>query len=318
MTEPAGLREDAIEWLRARTHDGDIPLTREDIADYQFNGHAVRLISTQQGILKPRGFVGALSFRTSYTPPGKKRPYEDEAGTDGLIRYAWREDGYGHHENVGLRRAMELQLPMIWFVGIGGRPRRFKGDTRPPLYQVVAPVYVVAEEVEHQRFLLATTDDIALLPQGGESPPEEMLRRYLLRQSKVRLHQPVFRSSVLAAYENHCAVCNLGHPRLLDAAHIVADGDERGIASVVNGIALCKIHHAAFDGRFMGIRPDTIVEIRRDLLEEIDGPMLRHGLQDLHGKPLMKLPPVKSQRPRRDLLEIAYQRFQSATVDDVA
>lgn len=139
-----------------------------------------------------------------------------------------------------------------------------------------------------------------------------------MRQAKVRLHQPVFRSSVLAAYENHCAVCNLGHPRLLDAAHIVADSESKGIASVVNGLALCKIHHAAFDGFFMGISPDHVVEIRKDLLDEVDGPMLRHGLQDLHGKRLMKVPPVKNQRPRRDLLEIAYDRFRSATIDDVA
>lgn len=32
----------------------------------------------------------------------------------------------------------------------------------------------------------------------------------------------------------------------IDAAHIVEDGHELGIAAVRNGLALCKIHHAAF------------------------------------------------------------------------
>jgi hypothetical protein len=56
----------------------------------------------------------------------------------------------------------------------------------------------------------------------------------VLRETRQRLHQPVFRSTVLRAYERRCAVCSLAHSELLDAAHIVADSDERGEASVRN------------------------------------------------------------------------------------
>ncbi|MDV7177731.1 hypothetical protein R4064_08810 [Micrococcus yunnanensis] len=83
-------------------------------------------------------------------------------------------------------------------------------------------------------------------------------------------------------------------------------------------MALCKIHHAAFDRRFLGIRPDYTVQIRQDLLDEVDGPMLRHGLQDLHGQPLMMVPKLRANRPDRDKLVWAYDRFQAATVADVA
>lgn len=120
------------------------------------------------------------------------------------------------------------------------------------------------------------------------------------------------------AYENHCAVCNLAHPELLDAAHIVDDSHELGTPTIGNGMALCKIHHAAFDRRFLGIRPDYTVQIRQDLLDEVDGPMLRHGLQDLHGQPLMMVPKLRANRPDRDKLVWAYDRFQAATVADVA
>ena len=123
---------------------------------------------------------------------------------------------------------------------------------------------------------------------------------------------------VLSAYENRCTVCMLAHPSLLDAAHIVPDNDERGVASVVNGLAMCKIHHAAFDRYFLGIRPDYVVEIRHDLLEEIDGPMLKHGLQELHGNSLMTVPKSRRQRPERDLLEHKYEQFRNATMNDVA
>ncbi|MCR8675450.1 HNH endonuclease [Micrococcus sp. HG099] len=313
MAEPEGLRHAAIAWLEQRTFDRQISLTRDEIADFEWNGQPFRLIPSQQGIWKPRGFEATLSIVTTYRSPGQKRPYADEVGADGLIRYKWRGDDPQHPENVGLRQAMQLRQPIIWFIGIGGKP---------PEYQVVAPVYLVREEPDLQQFVMAplAEEDFAVeeLDEGFAVPA---LKRYLMRETKVRLHQPVFRSTVLMAYEDHCAVCNLAHPELLDAAHIVDDSHELGTPTVGNGMALCKIHHAAFDRRFLGIRPTPdvpVVEIRQDLLEEVDGPMLRHGLQDLHGKPLMMLPRVKANRPDRDKLMWAYDRFQSATIVNVA
>jgi putative restriction endonuclease len=104
-------------------------------------------------------------------------------------------------------------------------------------------------------------------------------------------------------------VCALGHSELLDAAHIVPDSDEAGIASVRNGLAMCKIHQAAYDRLILGVRPDLVVQIRADLLKEIDGPMLRHGLVERHGQSLMSVPRIKSERPDPELLELTYQRF---------
>jgi putative restriction endonuclease len=92
----------------------------------------------------------------------------------------------------------------------------------------------------------------------------------------------------------------------------VPDSHEAGIASVRNGLALCKIHHAAYDSSVLGIRPDLVVEIRADLLDEIDGPMLEHGLKGRHGQRLMALPKVRAERPDVDLLEERYARFRAA------
>ena len=36
----------------------------------------------------------------------------------------------------------------------------------------------------------------------------------------------------------------------------------------------------------IGVNPDYRVEVRVDVLEEIDGPMLEHGLQGFHGSRL--------------------------------
>ena len=80
------------------------------------------------------------------------------------------------------------------------------------------------------------------------SPVEEAFRRYLVAETKLRLHQPVFASQVMLAYETRCAVCALGHRELLDAAHIIPDRDPRGAPVVPNGLALSKIHHHAASG----------------------------------------------------------------------
>jgi putative restriction endonuclease len=81
---------------------------------------------------------------------------------------------------------------------------------------------------------------------------------------------------------------------------------------VPNGLALCKIHHAAFDGNILGIRPDLVVELRRDILEEEDGPMLRHGLQELHGRALLVVPRARELKPDPARLEARYQVFRQA------
>ena len=60
-----------------------------------------------------------------------------------------------------------------------------------------------------------------------------------------------------------------------DAAHILPDGHPRGEPVVPNGLALCKLHHAAFDGHVLGVRPNLAVELRLDILREPDGPMRR-------------------------------------------
>jgi putative restriction endonuclease len=194
---------------------------------------------------------------------------------------------------------MRREVPLIWLYGLA-----------PSRFQAIFPVYLVAEEPELDQFVLALTEEQRQVPVG--SPVEDTLRRYLMAQTRRRLHQPVFASQVMAAYDTHCAVCNLAHRSLLDAAHIVPDTRPRGEPVVTNGLALCKIHHAAYDANVLGIRPDYVVQIHRRLLEEIDGPMLRHGLQEHHGRSLMAVPTRRGDRPDPERLADRFEEFRVA------
>ena len=68
----------------------------------------------------------------------------------------------------------------------------------------------------------------------------------------------------------------------------------------------------AHDRNILGIRPDYRVEIREQILLEVDGPMLRHGLQELHGGRLMALPSRRQDQPDPDRLEERYVEFRNA------
>lgn len=291
------VRAAALEWLSSVTLDGTIPVSRAQLRDdFRIAGDRFPLVDAGRGIRRPRGWSAALSILTATPEGAPSRPYDDSEGADGLHRYKLRRDQGGAAENEGLRRAMLEQVPLMWFYGI-----------RPGLFHAIFPVYLIAEEPEHDQFVMALTEEQRQVRPG--SKVEAALRQYLLTLTRQRLHQPVFASQVMVAYDTRCAVCSLNHRELLDAAHITPDSDPRGNAIVSNGLALCKLHHAAYDRNILGIRPDYTVEIHHRLLDEIDGPMLRHGLQDHHGRPLLQIPARRSDRPDTDRLMQRYENF---------
>ncbi len=295
------VRAAALQWLGEVTFDGTVPVTRDRLSnDFSVGGQRFPLVDAGRGIRRPAGWSTALSILTA-VPKGSRGPvYDDAEGPDGYHRYELRRDARGAAENQGLRVAMARQVPLVWFKGLA-----------PSVYQAIFPVYLMAEEDELSQFVMAVTEEQRRL-WPTESRFEETLRRYLLTTTRRRLHQPVFAYQVMQAYGTRCAVCSLGHRELLDAAHITPDADEGGAAVVPNGLALCKIHHAAYDRHILGIRPDYTVEIHHRLLEEIDGPMLRHGLQEHHDRPLMTIPRARAERPDPDRLRQRYSLFRGA------
>ena len=121
------------------------------------------------------------------------------------------------------------------------------------------------------------------------------------------MHQARFRGVVLPAYSDRCAVCRLKEMRLLDAAHIVGDLEERGEAVVANGISLCSIHHRAFDQDLVGVSPDYQIRVSARLLEDEDGPML-DLLKGFHGQSIHS-PRNAAHRPDRERLAERFERF---------
>jgi putative restriction endonuclease len=299
------FREAAFAWLRARMLTTPV-FTRDDLRAFEFRGVSAPLVHPQTGIWRPRGIETAVSIITTFSDSPSRQPYADGTGEDGLLRYKWQGDDGDSHDNVWLRQAMEAGLPLIWLLGVGRAPGRNAVVFHPQF-----PVFVVAEEPVEQQFVVALDLEQSELNSVPGRPIGEFERRYNEGIARSRLHQPMFRSAVLHAYESRCAICRLPFPVLLDAAHIKSDADG-GPAHPSNGLALCKIHHGAFDASVLGIDPDYVIHIGRETLDTFDGPTLQHALKDMHHHRLAQLPDSSSDQPNRDFLAERFAKFQSS------
>lgn len=268
---------------------------------FDFGGRRVPLVGPQ-GIFKPAILPEMpLSITTAPVVPGRPRPYDDDRREDGFIVYRYRGVDPNHRDNVGLRLAMDRQAPLVYFSGIA------VGWHFP-----IFPAYVVGEDRRELAFLVQADEQVELSLDTTTLTDASGRRKYVTRLVQRRLHQEEFRMRVIRAYRTTCAVCRLhDHPELLDAAHILPDGHPLGAPVLPNGLSLCKLHHAAFDSHVIGIRPDCVVEVRRDVLSETDGPMLRHGLQGMDRRRLV-LPMRAEQRPDPTYLEERYELFRKA------
>ncbi|MGH4018732.1 MAG: HNH endonuclease [Pseudonocardiaceae bacterium] len=287
--EDEQLRAAVFGWLDDKVALTGNLLSRRELLDARVAGRPLGLIDAGRGIRNPAGFAASLSV---VSVPDS--PYEDVDDGSGLVRYAFRTGDPTTGDNRKLLEAVRLGVPLVYFVRV-----------QPGVYSAIYPVYAVEADTDGGGVLLDLTgagDEVEPL-----GVPASEQRRYAASVARRRLHQVMFRSRVLVAYETSCAVCRLHEPVLLEASHIV--GDAAGGEPVVqNGLSLCTIHHRAFDRNLLGVSPDHQVRIHPRILSQADGPMLRHGLQEMHGWSL-QLPRRRADRPDRERLAQRFDRF---------
>lgn len=287
----------ALMHVLASEYAGNPTLTREWLSRLDFGWGPERIIDASKGIWNPKSYAATLTIVSD--PDGE---YDDGDHDGSLYRYSYEKRPSGQNPRGGsnskLREAMNLRLPIVML-------RKVTGGHFVP----IMPVYVVKEEPEHRRFLLALDESLRFLPDPSDMTEEQRL--YAERVVRQRLHQPEFRARVLTAYQERCAVCVLKKVPLLDAAHITADSADDGLPVVTNGLTLCKIHHAAYDENILGISPDYVVHINDDVLAEVDGPMLNYGLQKMNQRELW-VPGRGRDQPDRERLATRFDAFKNA------
>jgi putative restriction endonuclease len=292
-----GLRVVAVQRVRelALAYNDLIPLDRLR-EGFFFEGERVSFGSFQKGIhrsSRQRG-AAALTLTTSL-----RDPYGDEYDPGGAFRYAYRAGSIDQADNRALRAAFEMQVPVVYFRAMA--PGQYFGH---------APMFVTEDDPSARSVVLQPGLPVMDMGRRGlVSEPE--VRAYATRELRVRLHQQRFRIDVLRAYQHRCAICTLRERDLVQAAHIVPDPDPEGIAAVINGLALCAMHHLAYDRNVLGIDPSGVVHIADRVRRERDGPMLTAGLQGFHGANIT--PPRRAEdRPDPARLQRRFDEFLAA------
>ena len=121
----------------------------------------------------------------------------------------------------------------------------------------------------------------------------------LLRKQR----DPLFRQQVLRAYNYECAICgyNMRHGNTsvaLEAAHIKWK-QYGGPCEIPNGLALCAIHHKAFDKGSIGLDESMRVQVS----EAVNGGGIVGRLfWDFQGK-IISLPQVKAYYPQDEFVD---------------
>ena len=277
-------------------YDDLVPRARLE-QGFQFGGERVGFGSLQKGIHRSRLQRGpaALTLMTSF-----KDPYADTFDQGGaLFTYAYRSGSIDQHDNRALRAAFELQTPVVYFRALA-----------PAQYLVVAPMFVTADDpaarvVVLEPGLRSKTCGRAGWSPGPMSAPTRRARRAIDFTSSASSSTSCG-PTVTAARSARSESANCSRRR-------TSSPTSRPTVSLRSSTAwrCARSTTSRLTGNLLGIDPDGVVHIADRLLREIDGPMLRTGLQGFHGARIAQ-PRREDERPDVARLQTRFERFRTA------
>jgi putative restriction endonuclease len=197
------IRAAAFQWIKSRydLYGGTIPRAVLE-AGFDYQGQRITVIGPA-GIWKPKQF-GSIPLSITTVQGG---PYDDSFTDDGLLVYRYRGSDPHHRDNEGLREAMRTRTPLIYLHGIV-----------PGRYLPVWPVFIIDDHPQSLSCLVAIDPAYAFgerLAKGDELPVFEAgesavgVRKYVAAFTLRRLHQTMFRETVITAYSASCTLCRI-------------------------------------------------------------------------------------------------------------
>lgn len=145
-------------------------------------------------------------------------------------------------------------------------------------------------------------DEIAKGPESVEDSEIEKKvpkgRQFAIVSTKRALREIDFRDRVLTAYAHKCAFCGV-QLKLLDAAHILPVAHSASTDETKNGVALCTLHHRAYDRALVMFDDSFTVHLNEDMAADLKSEGHDGGLLEFRKnlRPLILLPPDKKDRP---------------------
>lgn len=238
------------------------------------------------------------------------------------IIFGWCEElgvfaAYDVNKHLGVlggSPSIQIRQPALEAARLNGLAAHFKGEEEVAF--AVKPAYMGAylDNMEDLHACGSSEDALQILEEICEDPesvddqeiedqvPEP--RRYAVVSTKKALRDANFKDRVLTAYSHSCAMCGV-QLRLLDAAHILPAAHPDSTDETSNGIALCALHHRAYDRGLVTF--DTGYRIHRNgaMEAELVAAGLDGGLADFQARlfPMIEVPPGRVDRPSPAFIE---------------
>lgn len=131
-------------------------------------------------------------------------------------------------------------------------------------------------------------------------------RRFAVLSTKRALRALDFSRRVLSAYDHRCAICGL-QLRLVDGAHILPAAHPDSTDQTANGVALCALHHRAFDHGLLTFDGKFRVHLNETMLRVLIADDRADGLTAFRRavRPIILMPADKRDRPAPKFIEKA-------------
>ena len=153
---------------------------------------------------------------------------------------------------------------------------------------------------------LSILNDLSAVSDSEIATITNTKRQEIIAQITRRYRAHDFRRRVLGAYGHRCAFCGV-QLNLVDAAHIVPVADDSSTDETSNGIALCKLHHAAFDRNLVSINESFKIEMSEIQSQRLHVEQRNEGLREFREnlKSAIILPSDQRDYPARKYLKRA-------------
>ena len=249
--------------------------------------------------------------------------FEPEPEGVTLILGWWDDAGvfagfdYRRHSGIlGSSPSIQIREPALRTAAINGFAPYNKGSGE--LAIAFRPDFIGAyiENIEHLHDCGKTSSDREILMKIANEPDsvqdEEIetnvtrKRRYAITSTRRALRDINFRDRVLTAYKHRCAFCGI-QLKLLDGAHILPASHPASNDLTSNGIALCALHHRAYDRSLITFDPSFRTKMNSQKIHELKETGHDGGLRNFSKniRSILILPPDRRDRPRRDFVQKA-------------
>lgn len=246
--------------------------------------------------------------------------FTQSPGVETLILGWWAEgrvfagfDARKHTAPLGFSPSLQIRRGALELAARNGFAPSDKGNQeiaiafRPDFFGQYARDLETLHDFGQSRQDFAALEAVAREPEvnTAELPLTNPARRVAVSAVSRKLRDAKFRANVLTAYSYRCAFCGVAL-NLTDAAHIVPVSHEQSVDRTYNGLALCALHHRAYDQSLATVWEDYTIRVNGAEAEKLVAANRGAGLENFRNGLFtsISLPAVIADRPSSEYVRV--------------